>query len=343
MKAIRVHQHGGPEVLRYEDAPVPEIAPDEVLIRVKACALNHLDLWVRRGIPGVTLPHVPGCDVAGVIEKASPNARGLAVGDRVVINPGVSCGQCEYCEQGEDPLCLSYSIIGEHVDGGYAEYVKVPARNVIPIPEGFSFEEAAAVPLVFLTAWRALVTRARVRPGEAVLVLGAAGGVGSACVQIAKLAGARVFATASTAEKLHKLQELGADVLINSADKDFSKEVWQQTGKRGVDVVIDSIGEATWQKSLRSLARNGRLVTYGATSGPTPPTDLRLVFWRQLQILGTTMGSRAEFSEVMSLIWARKLRPVVDRVFPLQEAAKAQQMLENREQFGKLILVPEGG
>lgn len=341
MKAVRIHEHGGPEVLRYEDVSVPEIARDEVLIRVKACALNYLDLWARRGIPGITLPLIPGCDVAGVIEEVGQDAKGWSQGERVVINPGVSCGDCEYCRQGEDPLCHSYYIIGEHVDGGYAEFVKVPARNLMSIPQGFSFEEAAAAPLVFQTAWRALISRARVRPGEDVLILGAAGGVGTACVQIAKLAGARVFAAASTDEKLRRLRELGADMLINHTDKDFAREIWQLTNKRGVDVVIDSVGEATWQKSLRSLARNGRLVTFGATTGPTPPTDIRLVFWRQLQIIGTTMGNRKEVADVMKLIWERKLKPVVHRVFPLKEAAKAQQLMENRQQVGKIILVPE--
>lgn len=340
MKAVRIHQHGGPEVLRYEDVPEPEIGPEDALIRVKACALNFLDIWVRRGIPGIKLPHIPGSDVAGIIEKLGQDVEGFSKGERVVINPGISCGQCEYCQQGEDSLCLSFHIIGEQVDGGYAELVRVPARNLMRIPEGFSFEEAAAAPLVFLTAWRALITRAKVRPGEDVLILGAGGGVGSACIQIAKLVGARVFAAAGTEEKLQKIKSLGADVLINYSERDFSQEVWRLTDKRGVDIVVDSIGEATWMKSLRSLARNGRLVVYGATTGHMPPIDLRLVFWRQLQILGTTMSNRREFSEVMKLVWQRKLRPVIDRIFPLQEAAQAHKMMENREQFGKLILVP---
>jgi NADPH:quinone reductase-like Zn-dependent oxidoreductase len=341
MKAIRIHEHGGLDKLRYEEAPEPVIKRDEVLIRVKACALNYLDIWVRRGIPGLSLPHIPGCDVAGVIEKVGADVQNAVRGDRVVINPGVSCGLCEYCQAGEDSLCTTFHIIGEHVNGGYAEFAKAPARNLMPIPADFSFEEAAAVPLAFLTAWRALVTRAAIRPGQDVLILGASGGVGSACVQIAKLAGARVFATASTDEKLEKLKELGADVLINYAQQDFSKEIWQITQKRGVDIVIDSIGEATWQKSMRSLAKNGRLITFGATSGPTPPTDIRILFWKQLQIIGTTMGTRKEFADVMKLVWQRKLTPVIDRVFPLQEAAKAQEMMENREQFGKLLVVPE--
>jgi NADPH:quinone reductase-like Zn-dependent oxidoreductase len=341
MRAIRIYEHGGLEVLKYEeDVPVPELEAGEVLLKVKACALNYLDIWVRRGIPGVPLPHIPGSDVAGVIEELSPGVEGFQPGERVVINPGVSCGQCDYCRRGEDSLCETYHIIGEHVDGGYAEFVKVPVRNLMRIPEGFSFEEAAAAPLVFLTAWRALITRAQLRPGETVLILGASGGVGTACVQIAKLAGAQVIAVAGSDEKLQKLKELGADVLINHTQQDFSKEVWQLTGKRGVDLVVDSIGEATWERSLRVLAKDGRLVTYGATSGPKPLTDVRLVFWRQLRLIGTTMGNHREFTEVMRLVWERKLKPIVDQVFPLKEAAQAQQLLESRQHFGKLVLVP---
>lgn len=341
MKAIRIHEHGGLDVLKYEDVPVPEIGPGEVLIRVKACALNYLDIWVRRGLPGLTLPHIPGCDIAGTIETLGDGVQGYEVGEHVVVNPSISCGSCEYCRRGEDPLCDTFHILGEHVDGGYAEFAKAPARNLMRIPEGFSFEEAAAAPLVFQTAWRALISRAELRPGEDLLILGASGGVGTACVQIGKLAGARVFAVVGTDEKLAKLRELGADVLINYMETDFGKEVWRLTNKRGVDVVVDSIGEATWEKSLRALAKDGRLVTFGATSGPMPPTNVPLVFWRQLRIIGTTMGNRAEFSDVMKLIWERKLRPIVDRVFPLSEAAEAQRLMEARRHFGKLVLVPE--
>ena len=336
-----MYEHGGLEVLKYEeDVPVPEPGAGEVLLKVKACALNYLDIWVRRGIPGVPLPHIPGSDVAGVIEELGPGVEGFQPGERVVINPGVSCGRCDYCRRGEDPLCETYGIIGEHTDGGYAEFVKVPARNLMRIPEGFSFEEAAAAPLVFLTAWRALISRAQLRPGETVLVLGASGGVGTACVQIAKLVGARVIAVASSDEKLQRLKELGADELINHTQQDFSKEAWQLTGKRGVDVVVDSIGEATWERSLRVLAKDGRLVTYGATSGPKPPTDVRLVFWRQLRIIGSTMGNHREFTEVMRLVWERKLKPVVYKTFPLEQAAEAQRLMEERKHFGKLVLVP---
>ena len=341
MKAIRIHEHGGLDVLKYEEVPVPEIGPGEALVRVKACALNYLDIWVRRGLPGLSLPHIPGCDIAGAVEELGEGVEGFQRGERVVVNPSVSCGYCEYCRQGEDPLCDTYHILGEHVDGGYAEFVRVPARNLMRIPEGFSFEEAAAAPLVFQTAWRALISRAQLRPGETVLILGASGGVGTACVQIGKLVGARVFAVAGTEEKLEKLSELGADALINYAETDFGKEVWRLTNKRGVDVVVDSIGEATWEKSLRALAKDGRLVTFGATSGPMPPTNVPLLFWRQLRIIGTTMGNRKEFFDVMELIWQRRLRPIVDRVFPLKEAAEAQRLMEDRKHFGKLVLVPE--
>ncbi len=338
MRSVRFHEHGGPEVLRYEeDVPVPEPGPDEVLVRVKACALNYLDIWVRRGLPGIPpkLPHIPGSDVAGVVERG---AEGFSPGERVVVNPSLSCGRCASCRRGEDPLCEEFHILGEHVDGGYAEFVKVPARNLMRIPEGFSWEEAAAAPLVYQTAWRALITRAGLRPGETVLILGASGGVGTACLQIAKLVGARVFAVAGTEEKLQKLKELGADEVLNHRTVDFGREAWRLTKKRGVDVVVDSIGEATWERSLRALAKDGRLVTYGATSGPTPLTDVRLVFWRQLRIIGTTMGNHHEFTQVMELVWERKLRPVIDRVFPLEEAAKAHRRMEAREHLGKILL-----
>jgi len=343
MRAVRIHTHGGPEVLRYEeDVPVPEPGPGEVLIRVDVCALNYLDIWVRRGLPGIPpkLPHIPGSDVAGAIEELGPGVGGFERGERVVINPGISCGICEYCRRGEDSLCDTFHLVGEHVDGGYAEFVKVPARNLLRIPEGFPSEEAAAAALVFLTAWRALITRAELRPGETVLILGASGGVGTACVQIAKLAGAKVIAVAGSDEKLKKLKELGADFTINHTTQDFSKEAWEITGKRGVDVVVDSIGEATWEKSLRSLAKDGRLVTFGATSGPKPQMNVPLLFWKQLRIIGSTMSNQREFNDVMQLVWERRLRPVIDRVFPLREAAEAQRLMESRKHFGKLVLRP---
>lgn len=340
MKAVIFHEHGGIDVLKYEEVPDLEISPDEVLIRVKACALNHLDIWVRRGIPGISLPHISGSDVAGIVEKVGDRVKDVKRGQRVIANPSLSCGRCEYCIQGEDSLCVSYKILGEQVDGGYAELIKLPGQNVIPIPDDISFEEAAAVPLVFMTAWRMLVTRAKLRPGEDILILGAGGGVASAAIQIAKLCGARTFVTASTSEKLKKAEELGAELLINYAEVDFDREVRRLTDRRGVDVVLDNVGADTWLKSLRSLAKNGRLITCGATTGANPQTDIRYIFWNQLQIIGSTMGTKKELLDVLKLVWAGKLKPVIARVFPLEEAAEAQKMMERREQFGKLILVP---
>lgn len=342
MKAVRIHEHGGPEVLQYEDAPDPEIGADEALIRVKACALNHLDLFVRAGaVPGLDLPHIPGSDVAGTLEAVGANVDGFQAGDRVVLNPSLSCGDCEACRRGEDSLCASFSIVGEHGDGGYAELVKVPARNLMRMPDDFSFEEAAAAPLTFLTAWRMLITRARLRAGEDILILGASGGVGTAALQIAKLAGARVFVTGGSEDKLQKLEELGADELINYQDVDFSKDVYQRTGKRGVDVVVENVGEATFKGSVRALRKGGRLVTCGATTGPKGEVDLRLLFWNQLELIGSTMGTRAEFDDVMNLVWERKLAPIVHRTFPLSDAQTAHETMANGDFFGKLLLTPE--
>ena len=342
MKAVRFHEHGGPEVLQYEDASDPKINADEALVRVRACALNHLDLFVRAGaVPGLELPHIPGSDIAGVVEDVGADVEGYQAGDPIVVNPSLSCGDCEYCRMGEDSLCASFSIVGEHADGGYAELVKAPARNLMKMPEGFSFEEAAAAPLTFLTAWRMLVTRARLRAGEDILVLGASGGVGTAAVQIAKLAGARVFATAGSGEKLQRLEELGADELINYRDVDFSKEVYKRTGKRGVDVVVENVGEATFKGSVRALRKGGRLVTCGATTGPKGEVDLRLLFWNQVELIGSTMGTRAEFDAVMNLVWQRKLAPIVHRTFPLSEAQAAQEAMRDGDFFGKLVLLPE--
>lgn len=342
MKSVRIHEHGAPEVLRYEDAPDPEISADEALVRVGACALNHLDLFVRAGaVPGLDLPHVPGSDIAGVLEDIGADVDGFQPGDQVVVNPSLSCGNCEFCRTGEDSLCASFSIVGEHSDGGYAELVKVPVRNLMRMPEGFSFEEAAAAPLTFLTAWRMLITRARLRAGEDILILGASGGVGTAALQIAKLAGARVFVTAGSEEKLQRLEELGADELINYNEVNFSKELFQRTGKRGVDVVVENVGEATFKGSIRALRKGGRLVTCGATTGPKGEVDLRVLFWNQLELIGSTMGTRAEFDAVMSLVWQRKLAPIVHKTFPLSEAQLAQETMRDGDFFGKLVLLPD--
>lgn len=340
MRAVGFSEHGGLDRLQILDVPTPQIARDEVLIRVRACALNHLDLWVREGLPGLKLamPHIPGCDVAGEVAAVGAEVADWEPGVRVTANPGLYCGECEWCMKGDHPLCPDFKILGEHVPGGYAEFVKVPARNVVELPTDFEFVEAAAAPLVFQTAWRMLVTRARIRPGETVLVLGAGSGVSSAAIQIAKHAGCTVFATSSSEEKLRKAKEIGADVLINYKEMEFDRAVWELTAKRGVDVVVDHIGPATFSKSLRSLARGGRLVFCGATTGPEATFDLRRSFYRGHSILGSTMSSQKEFEDVMRLVFRRKLRPVVDRTYPLEKAREAQERLARGEQFGKIVL-----
>ncbi len=340
MRAVGFREHGGLDKLESLDMPTPEIGNDDVLVRVKACALNHLDLFVRAGLPGLklALPHIPGCDVSGEVAAVGPDVSYPEPGVRVAVNPTLSCGECEWCVQGEDPLCVEFKILGEHVPGGYAEYVKVPARNVVELPTDFDFVEAAAAPLVYQTAWRMLVTRAKVRPGEDVLILGAGSGVSTAAIQIAKHAGCTVFVTSSSDDKLRRAKELGADVLINYRAMEFDKAVWELTGKRGVDVIVDHVGQATFGKSLRALARGGRLVFCGSTSGPEATFDLRRSYYRGHSILGSTMASRKEFEDVMKLVFRRKLKPVVDRTYPLENARDAQERLEKGEQFGKIVL-----
>jgi NADPH:quinone reductase-like Zn-dependent oxidoreductase len=342
MKAVVIPHHGGPEVLRYADVPEPKISPTEVLVRVRACALNHLDLWVRHGLPGITfsLPLIPGSDIAGEIVQAGHLVTRVGVGNPVLLSPGVSCGQCEACSAGNDNMCRRYTLLGYGCDGGCAEYVKAPEVNAIPIPGDLSFEEAAAVPLVFLTAWHMLVTRAKLQPGENVLVLGAGSGVGSAAIQIAKLMGARVMATAGTPEKLAKASQLGADKVVDHSRQNFALEAKRWTARRGVDVVFEHVGEATWEKSVSSLAVGGRLVTCGATTGAQAKIDLRVLFARQLSLLGSYMGSRSELYAALKLIGERKLRPVIDRVLPLADASAGHALLERREQFGKIVLLP---
>ena len=338
MKAIRFHQHGGTEVLRYEEAPTPTPGPAQVLVALRAAALNHLDLFARSGvIPGVPLPHIGGADGAGVVAANGPGATSYPVGTRVFFDPGLSDGICDYCARGEHSLCDHWEILGEHRDGTFAQAVVMPEVNLRRIPDGLSFEEAAAFPLVFLTAWRMLVSKARVRPGETVLILGIGGGVALAALQIAKHAGARVFVTSSSQEKLDRAKAMGADVLINHATTDFSKEVWGITGKRGVDVVIENVGAATWAGSIRALARGGRLVTCGATSGPKPDEDIRRIFQKQVTIYGSTMGTRHDWEQLNRLLGAKTLRPVIDRTYPLAEAAQAQERMEQAEQFGKVV------
>jgi NADPH:quinone reductase-like Zn-dependent oxidoreductase len=342
VKAAIFKQHGGPEVLEYADVPDPSIRADEVLVEVKACALNHLDIFVRGGLPGIEipLPHILGNDIAGVVREVGELVSWTNPGDEVMVNPGVSCGHCDACLSGQDNLCREYDIIGHRRDGGYAELVAVPGVNVIPKPAELSWEEAAALPLVTVTAWHMLVTRVNVQPGETVLVHAAGSGVGSIAIQIAKLRGARVITTASTAEKLEKARELGADLTINYTQPDWPKEVRRLTDRKGVDVVVEHTGAATWPGSISSLKNNGRLVTCGATSGYDARTDLRQVFYRHLNILGSFMGSKAELLEALKFVREGKIRAVVDRVLPLSEARQAHELIENRAQFGKVVLKP---
>ena len=342
MKASIFRQHGGPEVLEYTDVPEPRIRANEVLVEVKACALNHLDIFVRDRLPGIEipLPHILGSDIAGVVREVGELVTWVKTGDEVMVNPGVSCGHCEACLSGEDNLCREYDMIGYRRDGGYAELVAVPGTNIIPKPAQLSWEEAAALPLVTVTAWHMLVTRVDVQPGENVLVHAAGSGVGSIAIQIAKLRGARVITTASTDEKLEKARELGADVTINYTREDWPKEVRRLTDRKGVDVVVEHTGAATWPGSISSLKNNGRLVTCGATSGYDARTDLRQVFFRHLNILGSFMGSKAELLEAMKFVNEGKIRAVVDQVLPLSEAREAHELIENRAQFGKVVLKP---
>ncbi len=340
MKAVVYTAHGGPEVVRVQEMPSPAVGPADVLVRVRAVALNHLDIWIRKGLPRLTVafPHIPGADVSGVVEEVGSAVTAVRPGQEVVIAPGISCGVCSYCVSGEDNLCRSYSILGEHRHGGFAEFVSVPEANVLPKPLPLTFEEAAAIPLVFLTAWNMLVTNGRIRFGDEVLIWGAGSGVGSAGIQIAKLFNARVIAVAGAPWKLEKAKSLGADEGIDYREQDVPEEIRRLTDRRGMDIVFDHVGAATWQTSLKVLGRGGRLVTCGATSGPEATTDIRYIYSRKLSIHGTWMGTKRELYEVMRLVEAKKLRPVVHQVFPLERAAEAQTMMERSEHFGKMVL-----
>ena len=340
MKAIVFHQHGAPEVLNYTEAPDPLIRANEVLVRVKACALNHLDLWVRRGMPNVPipLPHIPGSDIAGEIAQIGAEVTTVRVGQKVVLAPLVSCGKCAACVSGIDNRCRQATNLGYMVDGGSAEFVRCPEVNCLAYPENLTWEEAASIPLVFQTAWHMLVSRAELQPGEDVLILGAGSGVGSAAIQVAKFFGARVIATAGSEEKLAKAKELGADYLINHKTQKIRDEVRRITSKRGVDIVFEHVGIATWEDSLASMAPSGRLVTCGATTGYDAKVDLRFLFSRQLSLLGSYMGTKSELHTVMRLVAGGRLKAIVDRVFPLAEAAAAHAYLESGAQFGKVVL-----
>jgi NADPH:quinone reductase-like Zn-dependent oxidoreductase len=329
MKAVRVVTPGGLEALRYEDVPDPVPPPGWLTLEVKAAAVNHLDLWVRRGLPIATYPLTLGSDAAGVVRET---------GERALLNPGLSCGACEFCAAGDKSMCRDYAVFGEHRDGAQAGLVVAPRASLLPIPDDLSFEDAAAAPLVYLTAWRMLITRGRLRAGEDLLLWGAAAGVGTACVQLAKLAGARVIATASTDAKAARVAALGADVVLNSSKEDVVARVRALTGKRGVDAVVDYVGKDTWARSLQCLRRGGRLLTCGATSGHDPVEDLRHVFYRQLEIIGSTMGSDRELHDVLGLIFKKRIRPVVDVVLPLADVREAHRRIESRAACGKIVL-----
>lgn len=342
MKAARIHQHGSPEVLVYEDAPEPKIKANQILVRVRACSLNHLDLFVRAGIPGMkfTMPHILGCDIAGEVAEVGELCERVKPGWRVVLSPGLSCRQCDQCLAGRDNFCRRYTIFGYGVDGGDTELLAAPEWTAIQIPDDLSFEQAAAAPLVFLTAWHMLTGRAQLRPGEDVLVLAASSGVGSAAIQIAKLFHCRVIATAGGDAKLAKAKELGADHVIDHYQQDISAEVKKVTGKRGVDVVFEHVGAATWPKSLESLAPGGRLVTCGNTTGWDVKLDLRFLFSKQWSLLGSFMGTLGDLHEVLKFVFRKELKPVIDKVYPLSEIRAAHERLENKEQFGKVLVVP---
>ena len=340
MKAIVVREHGGYEKLEAADIPDPQPKHDEAVVAPRAIALNHLDVWVRRGVPGhkFPLPIIPGAEIAGVIASVPENDQGWKAGDEVIVAPGFSCGVCVACLSGNDPLCQHYGIFGEERSGGAAERVAVPMRNLIRKPANLSFEQAAAFPLDMLTAWHMLVARAQVRPGETVLVQAGGSGVGSAGVQIAKLWGATVYTTVGSAEKAARAKELGADETILYREVDFGQEVRRLTGKRGVDVVFEHVGGETFEKSLRVLARGGRLVTCGATAGADATINIRAIFFKLISILGSTMGTLAEMHTITGLVAEGKLRPVIDRVLPLEQIGEGHRILENREAFGKIVL-----
>lgn len=341
MQAMVLREHGGPDVLRIEQLPIPEPGPGEVRVRVRAVGINHLDIWVRRGGPAFRLeyPHRLGSDIAGTIDAVGPGVT-AAVGAKTVLQPGLSCGRCATCLGGHDNLCRSYRILGENAQGGYAEYLVVPEVNLAPYPERLDFAHAAAGLLPFLTAWQMVVHKARVRPGDVVLVQGAGSGVGGAAIQIAKLHGARVLATASSAVKLQRAKDLGADLGIDYTTEDFAAVCRAETGKRGVDAVIEHVGGDVFTASIKAVRTGGRIVTCGATAGFHPAIDLRHVFFRQIEILGSTMGSKADLLAVLGHIAAGRLEPIVDRVLPLARAADGHRVLEERRVFGKVVLEP---
>ena len=340
MRALFMSRHGGIDELAVGERPEPLPGPGEVVVALKAAALNHLDLFVLSGIPGIVLemPHVGGADGAGVVAAVGGDVQGWKAGDEVVLNPGVWCGQCEFCRRGEESLCVRFGLLGEHRSGTFAELVAVPAASLGSKPPHLSWAEAAAFPLVYLTAWRMLVTRAALRPGETVLIHGIGGGVSLAALGIAKALGARAIVTSASIDKLERARALGADEAIDYGNQDVAREVRSLTGRRGADVVVDSTGAATWMASLKAAARGGRIVTCGATTGPNPAEEIRLIFWNQLSILGSTMGSLADWNAMLAFVRESKMRPVVDSVLALAAGRAAYERMERKAQFGKIVL-----
>jgi NADPH:quinone reductase-like Zn-dependent oxidoreductase len=343
MKAIRFHEFGGPEVLKYESVPDPKPRQDQVLVHVKACALNHIDLWTRKGVGNVKLPHINGADIAGDVAEVGEYIQDIAPGQRVLLAPMLFCGNCHACVTGVQNMCRQFTVLGNMVDGGNCEYIAVPRVNVIrisPAKNGheLSYVEAASIPLVFLTAWHMLVGRSRIKSGDVVLVLGGGSGVGVAAIQIAKLHRAQVIATAGTEEKLERARELGADHTIHHYQQKISDEVKKITGKSGVDIVFEHVGAATFEESVRSLRYGGKLVTCGATSGPEARFDIRQLFAKQLSFLGSYMGTMGELHDVLKHVFSGELKPVVDKIYPLAEAREAHERLEKSQQFGKIVL-----
>ncbi|AFH39489.1 zinc-binding dehydrogenase [Thermus thermophilus] len=340
MRAVVMRARGGPEVLEVAELPVPEPGPKEVRVRLKAAALNHLDVWVRKGVasPKLPLPHVLGADGSGVVDAVGPGVEGFAPGDEVVINPGLSCGRCERCLAGEDNLCPRYQILGEHRHGTYAEYVVLPEANLAPKPKNLSFEEAAAIPLTFLTAWQMVVDKLGVRPGDDVLVMAAGSGVSVAAIQIAKLFGARVIATAGSEDKLRRAKALGADETVNYTHPDWPKEVRRLTGGKGADKVVDHTGALYFEGVIKATANGGRIAIAGASSGYEGTLPFAHVFYRQLSILGSTMASKSRLFPILRFVEEGKLKPVVGQVLPLEAAAEGHRLLEERRVFGKVVL-----
>ena len=342
MKALYFEEHGELDVIRYGDVPDPVPGPGEVLLRVRACGINHLDIWVRRGWPGLKLemPHWCGADVAGEVVQLGEGVKGWEMGQRVVVDPGINRWEDEFTRRGEMSVSPGYNILGEHLRGGAAEYLAVPARNLVAMPDGWDYPEAAAPLLVGLAAWRMLIHRAGLRPGESVLVVGAGGGVNSMAIQIAKLAGAKVYVVAGNQEKAERARALGADIVLDRSSVNWGKEVHRLTGKRGVDVVVDNVGKATINTSMQVVVRGGRIVIIGNTSGPHAEIDIRYIFGKQISLIGSTMGSLQDFKVVTRLLWEGKLRPVIDRVMPLSEGRRAYEIMERGGQFGKIVLIP---